>query len=218
MKFTSIVITALVASTQFSSTFAKPVGVADEASFVDGQQGSVTIADLTANDIPEKASGGSFDFATLAFSVLSDPSLGSISEPDRSTGAVTFTQAPGSPGKTGTTSFTYKIADNGMTDKSSDATLVTITIKPTSTFTTFEDIKFPIIGNDKAISTTKTGISDVAAITPGAADPEPILAPVFGNFNTFFDLALFQATTVTPDLYADPGFFNFFNVFRGDGN
>jgi hypothetical protein len=210
MKFTSIVITALVASTQFSSIEAATAEANDdEASTIDSQ---FVIIDVLANDFadqtddPMTAVAATGNGAISAITLTTVPASGSAAPTDEGGGMIKYIPKSGF---VGTETFTYTFTESLSSD--TDTATVTVTVGPTSPFTTFTDIKFPVIGNKEAVDFTKQGIFDAAGFTAGAADPEPIVAPVFGNFKNFGELTSFEATKKTND----KGFLNFFNIFRG---
>jgi hypothetical protein len=230
MQFTSIAFAALVAATQFNSTFAKSNNpLADSATTA--FETAVEI-DVSANDEVE-GNGKTFSIAaalgnsaifTYDISVGSTtPSNGSVIVVQGDPGSVadSFKYTPNT-GFVGEDEFDYTFAITkagigtppfGLTSDSASAT-VKVTVDPAVVKQTFE---IPgVVGSGNAIKYTHDGLFDIAAFTPAAPDTKvftAIVKPVLGDSDNFV------ANTSPKNVQQNfrDMIFDFSNIFR-DGN
>jgi hypothetical protein len=216
MKFTSIVITALVAFNQFSSTFAAPTGTADTVFTEPGvpvtfdvlANDSTTTSDSTFRVFGTDVVGGpgrraGTDLVLTASATVEVP--GTVSS-SATFGDGTITFAP-TAGFTGVTQFEYSIKDSSGT---SGAILVTIKVQ--------DDVKLTFlqpkqISTFDAVGTVRGGLFKAAEFTLATPDDnalDALLNPVtdVDNFavNTSFQVVNKSFTDL---------FVTFFGIFRG---
>jgi hypothetical protein len=235
MKFTSIVFAALVAATQFSSTFA---GKSNEAA-VDSSStylGIPVTIDVSANDNVQDAGDNprSIKDAFADFNIMSyvlkkgtakvanglltiNKGVASVDNckiggPDQ------FLYTPNA-GFTGTDTFEYQFTITrgvdprfGDPDTQSGEVTVTVIVSATPIKQTFE---IPgLVSSGDAVKYTHEELSNIVAITPGTPDMDSfnaIVKPVFGGSA---DFAANTSTEVVQQNLSDI-FLNFYNFFRG---
>jgi hypothetical protein len=218
MKFTSIVLAALVAATQFSSTVATIAAGADIASTIESR--GFVIIDIIANDIdsntnaPIQITGSSgnalitqkintFD-ATGASIVL--PSGGNV---DFSTTDGTLAYTP-KAGFSGDDTFMYSYVITGPSAAPVSDTLVTVTVLKQEPLSFFQP---KAISTFDAVGSVRGGLFNVADFTPAA----PNAASLTALLNPVTDIDNFSANTsfevVTKSFNAL--FVTFFGIFRG---
>jgi hypothetical protein len=240
MKFTSIVFAALVAATQFSSTFA---GTKDSIAVADtnttAYETSVTIDvsltdsvadDTNAIDLSIAAAFAAPDYEIITYRITVDDAAtdGTVSTKPGTLGdGSTFAGKPEQiyytpkDGFTGEDTFDYtfmvmtKLNGNyGLAGKSNSVTVkVTVGAKPPAVIKqTFE---IPgLVSSGDAVKYTHEGLSNIVAVTPGTPDTDSfnaILKPVFGGSA---DFAANNSTEVVQQNFSDI-FLNFYNFFRG---
>jgi hypothetical protein len=235
MKFTSIVFAALVAATQFSSTFARPgtnqavdnlastyldtavtinVAGTDTVQTSDGAASAKSIKDALVADITSY---------TIAKASVSTPTKSGIVALVAGTAAkpVQLMYTPPS-GFIGTDTFTYKFSVTPTIDtkpfgaatgsESVMTATVTVTVSATPIKQTFE---IPgLVSSGDAVKYTHEGLPNIVAFTPGTPDTDSfnaILKPVFGGSA---DFAANTSTEAVQQNLSDI-FLNFYNFFRG---
>jgi hypothetical protein len=234
MKFTSIVFAALVAATQFSSTFAQPKNYA-KATPASTYMGTAVTIDVSGTD--EVDDGGSSKKSVAAALLAKEMTLYAIAAGDVTspTDGGTVTVVKGATddkpdqlkytpkdGFTGTATFTYtfdvgikslgSVSQHGSNIKKSVMATVTVTVKPTPIKQTFEIPGQVSSGN--AVKYTQAGLFNTVASIPGAPDADSftaIVKPVFGNSA---DFAANTSTEVVKQNF-NTLFLNFYDFFRG---
>jgi hypothetical protein len=237
MKFTSIVFAALVAATQFSSTFAVSYSASGTNQAVDTpafpyKDTAVTI-NVANTDTVSKANDVDPTSIKDAFSAgdITAYTIGTV-DTTGTKGAVAVVTSAGVPdqlkytpasGFTGKDTFTYTFlvtpktgGEYGVSSESASAT-VTVTvsatpIKPTVIKQTFE---IPgLVSSGDVVKSTQVGLSNIAAFTPGAPDAgvfKAIAMPVIGGSA---DFAANTSTEVVQQNFSTI-FNSFYNFFRG---
>jgi hypothetical protein len=223
MKFTSIVIAALVAATQFSSTFATtPLAIAN-IDVATTRQGAEIKIDVLANDIydDDDAGGtGSSDTPNpmmVPVATLPGRALFTFVQPDAAQGVVTsdfsidrikptvlFTPAGGFFGDA---TFEYLFSVSGASSASVVVT-VTVTEVPALTF-----LPPNAVSTAAAVGTVRGGLIDVASFSAAGqntASLTALLDPVT-DVDNFAALTSFEVVTQSFEIQ----FANFFNIFRG---
>jgi hypothetical protein len=238
MKFTSIVFAALVAATQFSSTFALS-GVSNEgaADTEKTYEGTAVTIDVSANDNVQDGSDNDkliADALKEKLIVSYDLKIGSTTT--AKSGVVTIKSGvpgtkggnPGTPDKfvytpnagfTGTDIFgyTFLITQDGKntfgnTAKDSVEVDVTVTVSPTVIKQTFE---IPgLVSSGDAVKYNHVGLSNIAAFTPAAPDMDSFTAIVKPVFGGSADFAANTSTEVVQQNFSTI-FNSFYNFFRG---
>jgi hypothetical protein len=221
MKFTSIVFAALVAATQFSSTFAggEVVTAPDAVTTSDSRAVTFNVLDndkegtvnggkiVKSVDIVGTPSAGiSLAGAVAPLTLIVGPNVevpGTVSV--TANGGCLFT--PTAPG-VGVTKFSY-IADVSTTGSPSASQIVTITIGAAPGLA---DFLFAPISNAAAVNTVRGKFTDVASFTPGFTDATvtAVTTPVL-DVNNFIDNTSFGVVNKS----FGQQFLDFFQIFRG---
>jgi hypothetical protein len=245
MKFTSIVFAALVAATQFSSTFAAGtnLALADDATTAFD---TAVIIDVALNDdVDNGSSAGSQESKSVAAALRDSDILdydltksttvtaayGTVDivvVTDRTKVADTFKYTPNA-GFVGDDEFEYTftisnpsaISDPfGSTRVASTPVKVKVTVSPAAVGPKAIKQTFEIPGvvsSGNAIKYTHDGIFDIAALTPAAPDTKVFTAIVKPVLG---DSDNFVANTSPKNVQQNfrDMIFDFSNIFRRDGN
>jgi hypothetical protein len=224
MKFTSLVITALVAATQFSSTLAAGSVEANDDTASTAASTAVGIAILTNdsldNDATSPVQATKDNVAISDITLTTSPASGSAIPTGNLDGTITYTPVFGFSGNE---TFTYKIASS--TD-STDTDTATVTVTVAAGIAVIDNFAFLQTNFTRPGQFDKTqvfgqvrgSLFDVASFTPGAGNNETlnaILGPVSTtDFNTFtgstgFDIVRNSFAAVFTDF--GNTFKNFFN-------
>jgi hypothetical protein len=206
MKFTSIVFAALVAATQFSSTFAQSNLAAEITSLTTAYNTQLTSIDVSQNDM---VLAGPLDLLNIAYAFdsnsITEYTL-HVTSPSLEGGTVTVNTVAGA-----VDTITYKPKDNF---EGSDTFQYTFTVTPSKTYGSTlasnkatvtvnvspPDVKTPPVvatpvvkqtfdipdrvSTGNAVKYNHVGLPNIVAVTPGTPDTDSfnaIVKPVFGG-------------------------------------
>jgi hypothetical protein len=224
MKFTSILFAALVAGTQFSSTFAQNTGVPDVATTSSSKLVVINVADNDFVIATPKNGGGTTMVKTgLASGDLRRYTLtlgtklaanGDVAVVVGSNGVADyFTYTPNS-GFVGTDTFGYTFITRPVPAGRPNNPSAEVIVKVTVTAAVPRSFVIPgLISNADAVGTVRGGLFNFAALTPGTPGTAALnstINPVIGGSDNFVANSSLQAVSQNLQLsFRD--FFLFFN-------